>query len=631
MSGGASSRLRPWQKLLLGLGLIWAMLVIAPDVYRLFEPLGSLGLYADNSGKIYEVDDDTAAARAGVTGGDGGDVIAIKSAPCWRPTSRACQDMLAVFGGMGGLDFVTIGTTVTLPIVRHDKPKAAPAPVTIGPAAVAPQDWPGKLFLALDEIVGIFVIWRTFQLAWTQPSPMTAGFFLYMMWFNPGQYFVLYAHLQHYPAILLVQELLQAMAQGAGYAGFLIFALRFPHATGEKSLRGMEIAAIGLGAVLAVLQLLSFGSVFGIKTEIVTQCAILGGYAVSFFAIYIVWLRRKQSSALDFQRMQWVLWGCAIGIPAFILADSNEATTFWRGTWLDLSDSEDAIEFFFLVSGVTALFISEAIRKRRVISVSLALRRFLVSILVVLLVVALEKMFDGLAGDAMHRMFASHPLLIWPASIVPVIPIAMSHEAIERVADRMLNQRYHSQAIALEQWARSLMGLSTAEEIDAAVTMGPLEAMQLASAALYCNEDDQFHLTCGTPHWQPSELHLAGIFDGACLHELRAGRPQRLRLNAHHASDPRADLAAPALAVPIMVGTSLDAVALYGPHLSGEDIDPMEIELLQKFSDAATLAYEAAQLTELKKMIQKLTGVPPVKKRRPRGRIVSAGAGPQKT
>src|ERR1700687_2178953 len=229
LSDASKSRLRPWQKLLLITALAWAWVVVVPDVYRLYAPLGTLGFSADNNGQIYEVYDEPAtiadlpgAPRRGLKEGD---AIRLKPGPCWHPTSEDCRNLLAVFGGMGGLAYVREGTSVVLPVVTKEGQDA-----NVGLSAKSDRLAPrARFWLALDEFFAIFVLWRAFKLVWDRFSRMTLGFFLYVIWFNPGQYFAYYAWLQGHPVLLLIQEGLQAVAQGAGYAGFLIFALRFPH------------------------------------------------------------------------------------------------------------------------------------------------------------------------------------------------------------------------------------------------------------------------------------------------------------------------------------------------------------------------------------------------------------------
>ena len=53
-----------------------------------------------------------------------------------------------------------------------------------------------------------------------------------------------------------------------------------------------------------------------------------------------------------------------------------------------------------------------------------------------------------------------------------------------------------------------------------------------------------------------------------------------------------AGAAYPAIALPIFVRGQLNAIVFYGPHSSGEDLDPEEIEVLEDLMRAAAAAYD---------------------------------------
>src|SRR5262249_61327453 len=62
--------------------------------------------------------------------------------------------------------------------------------------------------LLLDQPAAILVILADAWLVWTRTGIMTWGFFLYVIWFNPGQSAQYYALLQLYsPIALLTQNL----------------------------------------------------------------------------------------------------------------------------------------------------------------------------------------------------------------------------------------------------------------------------------------------------------------------------------------------------------------------------------------------------------------------------------------
>ena len=121
--------------------------------------------------------------------------------------------------------------------------------------------------LFLDTVVGIIVIIIAFWLVWTRPSLMTWGLFLYVVWINPGQTFTYYALLQRWPLAVLAQEFVEALAQGAAFAGLMIFALRFPDDRTEPRWQKVQWAVPLLGVAMFVLTLLCFANMFGFPTE----------------------------------------------------------------------------------------------------------------------------------------------------------------------------------------------------------------------------------------------------------------------------------------------------------------------------------------------------------------------------
>src|SRR5437762_6074563 len=87
--------------LLIGL-TAWALLMIAPDLYRVVDPLASTGFAADNDGRIYDVrgpfrqEADSPAWTAGLRVGDRIDLTVMRCVP---PRGEACACLLSVLGG----------------------------------------------------------------------------------------------------------------------------------------------------------------------------------------------------------------------------------------------------------------------------------------------------------------------------------------------------------------------------------------------------------------------------------------------------------------------------------------------------------------------------------------------------
>ena len=76
--------------------------------------------------------------------------------------------------------------------------------------------------------------------------------------------------------------------------------------------------------------LLTYGNLTGYRTETGTRFAILAGFAVAVFAVGILLERTRRKPPEDFQRMRWVVWGCLIGLPAFLIAELASSTTIFE-------------------------------------------------------------------------------------------------------------------------------------------------------------------------------------------------------------------------------------------------------------------------------------------------------------
>src|SRR6516162_495898 len=93
-------------RLLLVVLAIWAILMIVPDLYRVFGSLASFGVVADNDGVIVDVvgpfttpAESPAVAAAGIRPGDRIDLRAMRCVPLDAPR---CRSLLSVLGGLGG-------------------------------------------------------------------------------------------------------------------------------------------------------------------------------------------------------------------------------------------------------------------------------------------------------------------------------------------------------------------------------------------------------------------------------------------------------------------------------------------------------------------------------------------------
>ena len=184
------------QRLLLIVLLAWALVMIVPDLLRVVQPLGSFGFYADNDGLIYDVtgpfdaESDSPAWKAGIRDGD---KLALSKLRCFPYNRTTCRNALMV---LGGLQLMLPGREATFELKATGDHPARQVTLKAAPVPANPFE---RFIVLIDQIAGILVVVAAAWLVWTRPGAMSWGFFLYVIWFNPGQVYAFYALLQPQP------------------------------------------------------------------------------------------------------------------------------------------------------------------------------------------------------------------------------------------------------------------------------------------------------------------------------------------------------------------------------------------------------------------------------------------------
>jgi hypothetical protein len=288
-------------RILLKVLLLWALVMIVPDLARLVQPLGSFGFYANNDGLIYDVvgpftdRNASPACKAGIREGDRLDLTRMR---CLPYDAATCGSVLAA---LGGLQFVMPGRSAMLDIVATPNRPARQVALV---AAERPVDWVVRGVLILDQIAGKVVLVAAW-LVWTRPGGMSWGFFLYVLWFNPGQSFEYYALLQEWPMLLIAQNLAGCVAQAVGYAGLLLFVIRVPRDETTADWQALEHSLPLVAIFLTLVLIASYGGLVGYQTDAATRAAILMGFVVALCALIILMVRRRTQTPEDYQRVRW--------------------------------------------------------------------------------------------------------------------------------------------------------------------------------------------------------------------------------------------------------------------------------------------------------------------------------------
>ena len=584
----------PSRLLLIGLTL-WGLVMIVPDLIRVVQPLDSLGFFANSDGLIYDVDGpfpneaSSPAWRAGIRVGDQLDFERMR---CGAGDLARCGDALAV---LGGVEYVLPGRAVTVDLAASAHlPERQVTLVADQP----PSNFVVRVVLLLDQIAGIAVILAAAWLVWTRPGAMSWGFFLYVNWFNPGQAYAFYAILQQWPLLLLAQNFAGCLAQAVGYAGLILFVLRVPNNEIEPRWRPVERALPWLALILALVLLASFGSLIGLRTEAITRAGIIAGFPVALTAVAILLQRRRTQTPEDYQRMRWVIWGCLIGLPAFLIAELASETTFFETRWGDFTLGEDIIGLLYLVNGVLCLFVFEAIRRPRVVSVMIPLRRVTIlgltlSIPVLLLHHEVERLQERL------QMPGSAWLLI---GAVAIFLITRLHEGAVHLADRYFNRALDA---VERELGSAMLKASELAEIDHLLAYEPFRRLKLTSAASFRRDGSRFIRGPNAEGWDGNMADALNP-DDKLLGPLAAGKPFSLPDTEGSEPELPQGLARPVLAVPAASPLRCYAVSLYGPHASGTDLDAYERAMLARLATNAAAMYAELENGALRGEIARL-------------------------
>jgi len=577
----------------------WALAMVVPDFYRLYQPLGSFGFYANNDGIITDTQgpflepNASPAFRAGLRVGDRLDLAEMRCIPI---DTLRCASAMAALGG-----FRLVANEQRAELVIAAAPGRAAREVHIV-ASQRPYDGWVLAVLLLDQLAAMLVVLAAAWLVWTRPGIMTWGFFLYVIWFNPGQSAQYYALLQLYsPIALLTQNIVGAIAQGVGSAGFIWFALRAPNDKTTLRWRPVELILPFIAIGLAGLLTLSYANLLGYPTEAVTRAGVLSGIVVAACAFLVLLVRQKELPPQDYQRLRWVIWGCLIGLPALVFADAGTTTTLLNNLWPGYSPAEQLWGLLYLVNGVLCLLVSEAIRRPYVVKVSIPLRRVtILGLLLSLPVLFLHESIDHIREAVGENV--TLPAWAWIAIAAAfVFLISKVHDSAAHYLDWLFNR---SVVKAGERLGDAVLKAENYGHVEAQIVQGVRSALGLTSASIFREQDRTFRRTSADQSWD----NAARILDprDPILGRARGHWPYDVGEDAAARSDLPGGLMRPILAVPVGDRLRCLGLALYGPHATGNALSHDERSMLAALADKAASVFMKVSDEQLRARITAL-------------------------
>ncbi len=578
---------------------LYALAMVAPDFLRVFRPLGSFGLATNGDGVIYDVqgpfasEGESPAWRAGLRVGDRLDLVAMRCIPV---DTDLCASILSQFGGV---NYVVPARQARLIIAATDQRPAREVTMVAEPR---PDNRLFEIIVALDTLAGILVVLGAAWLVWTRPGAMTWGFFVYVIQFNPGQAFQFWAWAQQWPWALLTQDFIAQVMQAAAYTGLLLFALRAPLDRAEGRWRNIELALPAMSIVFLVVALAGMGSVFGFRAEIWARNSLFVGFAVSIAAVAILLGRRRDLSPRNYQRIRWVIWGCVIGLPAYLLAELSQETSLFADLLGQGIASEEVAGALYLINGVLCLFVVEAVRRPTVVNVWIPLRRATVfGLLLSVPVLFLHKQIETI-DEYVHV-----PYWAWVAIASGLVYlIARAHEFATELANQLFDREFIRAERHLTAVGETILHARSLAEVDRLLVDEPMRSLNLASAALF-REQDGVYRRRASAGWDADETDTLAADDPMLAQRFQRGP---YPVDAAHASRARLphDLARPLLAVPVGNPRRCYAMIFYSGHEAGTDLDGSERHLLGALAHDAEIAYAQIESEMLHKRVAVLEG-----------------------
>lgn len=315
--------------------------------------------------------------------------------------------------------------------------------------------------------------------------------------------------------------------------------------------------------------------------------------------------RRHGQPPQEYQRLRWVIWGCLIGLPAFILAAILQSTTLWRLVPGVTTVPADLVAALYGLHGLFGWFVFEAVRRPHVVSVSIPLRR----ISVFGLMLSAPALFLHQEIEYLDQWLDLPAWGFIVISSVLLFLIGRIHELGVELADRVFHRTFRRELAALRAVAEDVLLADSSDAVDAILTAAPTRTLDLASAAVFRYDGAALRLHAKAIGWADGTASHLNPGDPS-LALAQSGRPFSIHRDDALRLRLPAGLASPTVAVPIRDRLSCHALALYSPHASGADLSRDEQAMLARLAEAAALAYRHAEADELRRQLATLRTQP---------------------
>ena len=250
------------------------------------------------------------------------------------------------------------------------------------------------------------------------------------------------------------------------------------------------------------------------------------------------------------------------------------------------------------MNGILCWFVFEAVRRERVVSVAIPLRRATIlgltlSIPALLLHREVEYMQE-------HLAIPNWAWIVIGAGALYLI--SRLHEGATHLTDRYFNRELDH---AERNIAAAIFKAKEPSEVDRILAERPFHLLKLSSAASFRRNGAEFRRGSDGHGWGEQTTRTLSP-DTPMLAPVSKGVP--FSISDEDKSEPGlpAGFSRPVLAVPAANPIRCFALALYGPHASGADLDANEHAMLKRIAQDAAAVYAEIENNDLRHRISTL-------------------------
>ena len=349
---------------------------------------------------------------------------------------------------------------------------------------------------------------------------------------------------------------------------------------------------------------------------LITVAGQFADIALATAVLWVLWTLVGRTPEEKRGRARWIVAGLALQ-PIVIVLNSVEGLiqeiVFHTNTALVWTPIFKLLEPWAAFAG--ALAVSYAFINERIIDIGFAIGRAtgyaITSALLVLFMTVSEWSVGELFADSHLAAYAT-----LAAALLAAFSFNAIHKRIDAILDWVFFRRDFLAEQRLKRDARALAFVTSERSAIELILDEPVQALELASAALFKLDDDKGVYICAATRLWPDDAMIAIPADDPLVAQLRSEREPLSLGDLGWSRDDLPDGArTPVLAVPALARSDLYAFVLYGAHRDGAVLNSEERALLGTLVACAAATFDhldaqraREEIVDLRRRLSELSG-----------------------